>query len=250
MFWVLDVMCFERRPSGLQQELLLRRFSPSQLSLTPWLKVKPLCLWLDLWSEGRSKGILASTLKTWLLLCSQQHPPPPPCLLLYLLLLILSLGEEESAAFLSPEGGRAYGRVRAAAELSHQTWFPSNTLGKEKCSTVKKVNIIKIKVLKLTLITTVSFWIRRFVRAARSFHLLHCACPLTGAGVNYTWSKKANFPNVKAEPFRANVLTASLHRSSAGGRSTRLSPQSQFVRSLFRANPEMSLKRSPRQLQP
>lgn len=88
--------------------------------------------------------------------------------------------------FLSPERGWTYGRMRAAAELSHQTWFPSNTLGKDECSNGIKVNIIKIKVLKLTLTTTVSFWIRRFVRAARSFHLLHYICPCTGAGVNYT----------------------------------------------------------------
>lgn len=106
-------------------------------------------------------------------------------------------GGGESAAFLSPERGWTYGRVRAAAELSYQTWFPSNTLEKEECSNRKKVNIIKIKVLKITLTTTVSFWIRRFVRATRSFHLLHYICPLARAGVNYTWSRMISFPNVK-----------------------------------------------------
>lgn len=68
----------------------------------------------------------------------------------------------------------------------------------------KKASIMKIKVLKPSLTTTVSFEIMFFfffgeagyVRAAGLFHLPHYICPHTGPDVNYAWSSKANFPNV------------------------------------------------------
>lgn len=116
---------------------------------------------------------LAYTLKTWFS-WSLHHSPPSVWLTL-----------RRVSCISLPQRGQTYGRLRAAAELSHQTLFPSNTLGKEYCSSRKKLNIIKIKVLKLTLTTTVSLWIMGFLRAARSFHLLHYICPHSGAALNY-----------------------------------------------------------------
>lgn len=101
VFWVLNVMFFLKMPLWFTAEVRSSDVSPHLSSLfnAPdkcCATIKPLCLWLDLWSEGWSNGILANTLKTWLSWSlhhsQQQLPPPPP-----------PLGEEESQLRSSPQ---------------------------------------------------------------------------------------------------------------------------------------------------